>query len=216
MKIKNIGWSTFLLTAGDISLVTDPQALKESGLSFNKVKSDVVLFTGNDLIGKEDILSKEDLLKKVEPDHRENIIEISSPGEFEIGGVMIRRDIDSSFYIIDESTLRVVYMGLLGKDFDVSKTKDLGDVDVLIVPIGNGSLFIDYDKLEKIISNVDPAILIPCAYKKDGLRIGDDVKSRDDFIKHFGFTNVRDESYLTVVPAKSEEEQRSVEVIFLN
>jgi hypothetical protein len=125
MKIKNIGWSSFLLTAGDISLITDPQALKDSGLSFNKVKSDVVLFTGSNLIGKEDILSKEDLLKKVEPDHRGSIIEISSPGEFEIGGVMIRRDIDSSFYIIDESTLRVVYMGLLGKDFDVSKTKDL-------------------------------------------------------------------------------------------
>ena len=88
MKIKNIGWSTFSLTAGDISLVTDPQALKESGLSFNKVKSDVVLFTGNDLIGKEDILSKEDLLKKDEPDHRESIIEISSPGELLPGNTL--------------------------------------------------------------------------------------------------------------------------------
>lgn len=216
MKIKNIGWSTFLLTAGDISIVTDPHALQKSGLSFNKVKSDVVLFTENEFIGKENILSENDLLKKIEPDHREGIIEVASPGEFEIGGVMIRRDIDSPFYIIDESTLRIVYMGLLDNSFDVSKTKDLGDVDVLIIPIGNGSLFIDYDKLEKIISNVDPSILIPCAYKKDGLKIGENVKGRDEFIKHFGFTNVKDESYLTVVPAKSEEEQRSVEVIFLN
>jgi hypothetical protein len=216
MKIKNIGWSSFLLTAGDISLVTDPQALKDSGLSFNKVKSDVVLFTGKENISRENILADKDLLKKVEPDHREGIIEISSPGEFEIGGVMIRRDVDSPFYIIDESTLRIVYMGLLDNSFDVSQTKDLGDVDVLILPIGNGSLFIDYDKLEKIISNVDPTILLPCAYKKDGLKIGESIKSRDDFIKHFGFTNVRDESYITVAPTKSEEEQRSVEVIFLN
>lgn len=216
MKIKNIGWSTFLFTAGEISIVTDPQALKGSGLSFPKVKSDVVLFTGNDLIGKENILEGKDLLKKIEPDHRKGIIEISSPGEFEIGGVMIRRDVDSPFYIIDESTLRIVYMGLLDNSFNVSMVKDLGDVDALILPIGNGSMFIDYDKLEKIISSVDPSILLPCAYKKDGLKIGENIKSKDDFIKYFGFTNVKEESYITVSPTKSEEEQRSVEVIFLN
>ena len=216
MKIKNIGWSTFLLSAGEISLLTDPHTLKTSGLSFNKVKSDVVLFSDNALLGREDILSEEDLLKKIEPDHRSSVMEVSSPGEFEIGGVMIRRSIDTSFYVIDETTLRVVYMGLADNSFDISKVKDLGDVDVLIAPIGNGSLFIDYDKLGKVISDIDPSILIPCGYKMDGLKIGDNVKSREDFIKYFGFTNVRDESSLTITATKTEEEQKSVEVIFLN
>ncbi len=215
MKIRNIGWSTFQLNVGDITLLTDPNALKESGLSFSKVKSDVVLFTDKDLIGKENILEEKDLLKKIEPDNRDSLIEISSPGEFEIGGVMVRRDIDSCFYIIDETTLRVVYMGLLDNDFDVALTKDLGDVDVLILPIGNGSLFIDYDKIEKILNNVDPTILLPCAYKKEGLKIGKDIKGRNDFIKYFGFTNVRDESYLNVSPSP-EQEQKNIEVIFLN
>jgi len=215
MKIRNIGWSTFQLNVGDITLLTDPNALKESGLSFSKVKSDVVLFTDRELIGKENILEEKDLLKKIEPDHRESIIEISSPGEFEIGGVMVRRDVESSFYIIDETTLRVVYMGLLDNNFDISLTKDLGDVDVLILPIGNGSLFIDYEKIEKILNNVDPTILLPCAYKKDGLKIGKDIKSREGFIKYFGFTNVRDESYVNVSPSP-EQEQKNMEVIFLN
>ena len=215
MKIRNIGWSTFQLNVGDITLLTDPSALKESGLSFSKVKSDVVLFSEKDLTGKDDILVEKDLLKKIEPDHRESVIEISSPGEFEIGGVMVRRDVDSPFYIIDETTLRVVYMGLLDNSFDVSLTKDLGDVDVLILPIGNGSLFIDYEKIEKILNNVDPTILLPCAYKKDGLKIGKDIKSREDFIKYFGFTNIKDESYVNVSPSP-EQEQKNMEVIFLN
>jgi len=215
MKIRNIGWTTFQLNVGDITLLTDPNALKESGLSFTKVKSDVVLFTDNELIGKENILEEKDLLKKIESDNRKSIIEISSPGEFEIGGVMVRRDVDSSFYIIDEKILRVVYMGLLDNNFDISLTKDLGDVDVLILPIGNGSLFIDYEKIEKILNNVDPTILLPCAYKKDGLKIGKDIKSREDFIKYFGFTNVRDESYVNVSPSP-EQEQKNMEVIFLN
>lgn len=215
MKIKSLGWSSFLLSTGDITILTDPFSLKESGLSFSKSKADVVLFSGKELRGKEDILSENDMLKKVEPEHRESLIEISSPGEYEIGGVMIRRGVDSPFYTIDEAVLRVVYMGLIDNSLDVSLTKDLGDVDVLILPIGNGDLFIDYEKIEKILNYIDPTILLPCAYKKDGLKVGKELKSREDFIKHFGFTNVRDETYLNVTPTP-EQENKNIEVIFLN
>lgn len=214
MKIRNIGWSSFLLDSGNISIVTDPLALKNSGLSFPKTKADVVLFTERELLRKENVLEEEGLNKKIEKNHRDSVIEISSPGEFEIGGVMIRRDINSDIYVIDESMLRVVYMGLLKDSFNVSLTTDLGDVDVLILPIGNGDQFIGYEKIEKIIRNVDPTILLPCAYKTDGLKVGKDLKSREDFIKHFGFTNVKDESYVSVTPAP-EQESKNMEVIFL-
>jgi len=215
MKIKSLGWSSFLLTAGDISILTDPLALKQSGLSFTKNKADVVLFSSKDLRGKENILVENDMLKKIEPDHRESIIEISSPGEYEIGGMMIRRDVDSQFYTIDEAVLRVVYMGLIDNSLDVSLTKDLGDVDVLILPIGNGNLFIDYDKIEKILNYIDPTILIPCAYKSEGVKVGSDLKSKEDFIKHFGFTNVKEDTYLNVT-STPEQESKNIEVIFLN
>jgi len=214
MKIKNLGWSSFLLSTGDISILTDPVALGESGLSFNKSKADVVLFTGKDLRGKEDILKEKNILKKVEPDHREKVIEISSPGEYEIGGMMIRRAVDSPFYTIDEAVLRVVYMGLIDNSLDVSQTKDLGDVDVLILPIGNGDLFIDYEKIEKILNYIDPTILLPCAYKQEGLKMGKELKSKEEFIKYFGFTNVKEDTYLNVTPSP-EQENKNIEVIFL-
>lgn len=215
MKIRSLGWSSFLLSTGDITILTDPFSLKESGLSLSKSKADVVLFSAKELRGKEDILSGNGMLKKVEPEHRESLIEIASPGEYEIGGVMIRRGVDSPFYTIDEAVLRVVYMGLIDNSLDVSLTKDLGDVDVLILPIGNGDLFIDYEKIEKILNYIDPTILLPCAYKKEGVKIGKELKSREDFIKHFGFTNVRDETYLNVTPTP-EQENKNIEVIFLN
>ena len=215
MKIKNLGWSSFQLSTGDITVLTDPLSLKESGLSLTKSKADVVLFSEKELRGKEGILEKSDLLKKVEPDHRESVIEISSPGEYEIGGVMIRRGVDSPFYTIDEAVLRVVYMGLIDNSLDVSLTKDLGDVDVLILPIGNGDMFIDYDKIEKILNYIDPTILLPCSYKKEGVKVGKDLKGREDFIKFFGFTNVKDESYINV-STTPEQENKNIEVIFLN
>ena len=215
MKIKSLGWSSFLLSTSDITILTDPLSLKKSGLSFSKSKADVALFSGKELRGKENILLENDILKKVEPEHRDSVIEISSPGEYEIGGMMIRRDVDSPFYTIDEAVLRVVYMGLIDNSLDVSQAKDLGDVDVLILPIGNGNLFIDYEKIEKILNYIDPTILLPCAYQKEGLKVGKDLKSRDDFIKYFGFTNVREETYLNVTPSP-EQENKNIEVIFLN
>ena len=198
-----------------MSILTDPVALKESGIGLPKCKADVVLFSQRDLYGKEDILREYEIEKKIEPDHRDNIFEISSPGEYEIGGMMIRRGIDLPFYTIDEGNLRIVYMGVIDNSLDVSKTKDLGDVDVLILPIGNGDLFIDYEKIEKILNYIDPTVLLPCAYKMDGLKVGKDIKSRDDFIKYFGFTNVKEQSSLNVT-STVEQESKIMEVIFLN
>ena len=215
MKIKSLGWSSFSLSNDNMSILTDPVALKESGIGLPKCKADVVLFSQRDLYGKEDILREYELEKKIEPDHRDNIFEISSPGEYEIGGMMIRRGIDLPFYTIDEGNLRVVYMGVIDNSLDVSKTKDLGDVDVLILPIGNGDLFIDYEKIEKILNYIDPTVLLPCAYKTDGLKVGKDIKSRDDFIKYFGFTNVKEQSSLNVT-STVEQESKIMEVIFLN
>ena len=215
MKIKSLGWSSFCLSNDNISILTDPVALKESGIGLPKCKADVVLFSQRDLYGKEDILREHGIEKKIEPDHRDNIFEISSPGEYEIGGMMIRRGIDLPFYTIDEGNLRVVYMGVIDNSLDVSKTKDLGDVDVLILPIGNGDLFIDYEKIEKILNYIDPTVLLPCAYKMDGLKVGEDIKSRDDFIKYFGFTNVKEQSSLNVT-STVEQESKIMEVIFLN
>jgi len=215
MKIKSLGWSSFCLSNDNISILTDPVALKESGIGLPKCKADVVLFSQRDLYGKEDILREYEIEKKIEPDHRDNIFEISSPGEYEIGGMMIRRGIDLPFYTIDEGNLRIVYMGVIDNSLDVSKTKDLGDVDVLILPIGNGDLFIDYEKIEKILNYIDPTVLLPCAYKMDGLKVGKDIKSRDDFIKYFGFTNVKEQSSLNVT-STVEQESKIMEVIFLN
>lgn len=215
MKIKSLGWSSFSFTTDNISILTDPLALEQSGIGLPKCKADVLLFSQNDLYGKENILKEYGLEKKIEQDHRDSVFEISSPGEYEIGGMMIRRGINLPFYTIDEGILRVVYMGLVDNSLDISKTKDLGDVDVLILPIGNGDLFIDYDKIEKVLNYVDPTVLLPCAYKSDSLKIGKALKSKDDFIKHFGFTNIKEQSSLNVVPAV-EQESKIMEVIFLN
>lgn len=215
MKIRKIGWTTFLLSTDNISVMTDPLAVKESGNNLTKTGSDILLFTNYSKEIKESIVSDNGLESKITSDKREKIIEIYTPGEYEIGGLMIRRGLEDNFYIIDEKNVRVVYMGGTEKEFDPQNAKSLGDVDVLIIPIGDGDSFMSYDTLEKVISNIDPAILIPCGYKEDSKKeLG--VKSKEEFLKHFGYANVREENYYNVAKKKVDEEnQSSVEVIFL-
>ena len=215
MKIKKIGWTSFLVSNSNISAMTDPLMLAEAGVSFPKTSTDIVLVTQYDKDIKEGIIKDNKLENKVVPEHREKIFEIYTSGEYEIGGLMIRRDMDSDMYIIDENNLRAVYLGGTKKDFDPVKLKNTGDVDVLILPVGDGVNFMDFDVMEKVISEIDPAIILPCAYSEEGAK-GNALKSKEEFIKHFGFANVRDESYINVTKKKvDEEEQQSVEVIFL-
>jgi hypothetical protein len=214
MKIKKIGWTTFLLNNDNISVLTDPLSLVESGKLFPKTKADVCLYSNYSKKIKKNILEDNKLNEKITADKRETVMEIISAGEYEIGGLMIRRDVGDKFFIIDEKSIRIIYMGGTDNDFNPDDAKNLGDVDVLIMPVGDGVNFMDFDKIEKVISYVDPAILIPCAYQEDSNKNGN-LKSKEEFIKHFGFANVREENYININKKKVEEEQKSVEVIFL-
>ncbi len=214
MKIKKVGWVSFLLNGDDITALTDPLELLKVQKSFPKTKTDVCLFTNYEKDIKEGILKDNGLESKIVGEKRENVMEINLPGEYEIGGLMIRRGIGEDFFVIDEGTLRIVYMGDTDNSFDPEKVSNLGDVDVLIIPVGDGVDYMDFDKIEKVISNTDPAILIPCAYREE-FKGNSNLKTKDEFIKHFGFANVRDENYLKVDKRKVELDQQSVEVVFL-
>ena len=52
------------------------------------------------------------------------------------------------------------------------------------------------------------------ALNKAGIRIKE-LRSKDEFIKHFGFTNIKEQSSLNVTPTV-EQESKIMEVIFLN
>jgi L-ascorbate metabolism protein UlaG (beta-lactamase superfamily) len=45
MKIKKIGWTSFLISTPNISIITDPLLLSESGVSFPKTSTDIVVVT---------------------------------------------------------------------------------------------------------------------------------------------------------------------------
>jgi hypothetical protein len=205
MKIKSIGYLSFLLSFENLDVVTDPQSLKSVGLKFPKTKADVAIYTDSGDTVPE---------SKMEPSKKEEVLHINTPGEYELGGLMVRRDIGSSVYILDEDLLRIVYVGNISKDVKVESFKNLGDVEVLIIPVGDGKNFPEFGVIEKIVNEVEPLILIPSAFKTEEMADGSDLKTIDEFVKQAGYTNVTREKFVNVVGAP-EKEVRTMDVIIL-
>jgi len=182
------------MSLDSVDLITDPELSQKNGVKLKGVGADIVVSTDNT-----DTTT-------IEGKNRKDAFVISKSGEYEVSGLLIQKGIDNSYYTIDSDFIRVMYVGYGSKNLDIKSLKDVGDVDVLLLPIGGGDNFPDYDLLEKIVSEVDPIKLIPFAY-------GGDLKSLDEFVKHFGY-NITEESYIKVDSAP-EQEDRKMDVIVL-
>ena len=205
MKIKSLGYLTFSMSFDNVDVVTDPLSLEDVGLKFLKTKADVILHTDSRGIVDE---------KKAKPTKKDEVLNIQNPGEFELGGLMVRRDISSPFYILDEDLLRVVYVGNISKNIKVDIFKNLGDVEVLIMPVGDGKNFPEFGVIEKIITQVEPLVLIPSGFRTENMSKGEDLAKVDDFVKQAGYTNVRREKYLNVA-GSVEKDVRNMDVVIL-
>ena len=205
MKIKSLGYLTFFLSFEKVDVLTDPLSLEDVGLKFPKTKADVILHT--DARGVVDE-------KKVVPTKKEEVLNITNPGEFELGGLMVRRNIGSATYILDEELLRVVYVGHISKDVKVDAFKDMGDVEVLIMPVGDGKNFPEFSVIEKIVTQIEPLVLIPSGFRTDNMSKGEDLAKVDDFVKQAGYTNVKREKTLSV-SGSVEKDVRNMDVVIL-
>lgn len=214
MTIKSLGFSTFKISFREADFITDPLRTESAGIKVASTNGDVVLLTGNEYLGKQNILEEEGF-KKISSTRREKVFEINNPGDYELGGVLVRRFEGTNTYVLARKDLRLIYIGARDNSIDVDQFKKIeGDVDVLIVPVGDGDTLISYDKIEKIVNYVDPTYLVPSAYKVAGLKSPyDALKGIDEFVKYFGYTHVRNEKTLKVANHGSEEKRLEVVVL---
>lgn len=125
---------------------------------------------------------------------------IEGPGEYEVKGVFIQGI--SSFhdnkegkergfntiYTIEAEGLRFCHLGDLGQSqLTDEQLEKIGNVDVLMIPVG-GTYTIDSAEAQKIISQIEPRIVIPMHYELPKLKIKLDGVGK--FLKAMGKTSV--------------------------
>jgi L-ascorbate metabolism protein UlaG (beta-lactamase superfamily) len=177
------------------SLVVDPFD-ESTGLKLPKIEADIFLITHNH---KDH--NNQKMVKK------ENLV-IDSPGEYEVSDIFIQgipsfhdnekgkeRGINT-IYTIEAEEIRVCHLGDFGQEeLDDKQLRDIGEIDVLMIPIG-GVYTIDAKEATKIISQIEPRIIIPMHYKIPGLKIKlDDLGS---FLKAIGEKSAKAEDKLNI------------------
>jgi len=131
------------------------------------------------------------------------------PGEYEIKGVFVRgipsfhddkegkEKGQNTIYTIEAEDLKFCHLGDLGqKELTDEQVDKIGSVDVLMIPVGDQGNTISSTEAQKIISQIEPLIVIPMHYALPKLKMElDDVAK---FLKTMGKNGVTPQDKLVV------------------
>jgi len=206
MEITWYGQSCFrMIQRGMTSVVTDPYDHSATGLSELKLKSDVVTVS-HDTPGHNYL----DGVKGSD-------WQLDGPGEYEIGGVFITavatggkngRAERNVAFVFDFDGVNVAHLGDIKDVPSRKEIEALGNVDVLLVPVGGGKS-LNAAKAVEVINHIEPGIVIPMHYAlpKSSLKLN----KLDGFIKQMGISkNPEELDVLKVTDRDIPEETRVV------
>ncbi len=197
------------ITHGDTTIACGPIS-KKSSLPSTKFGADIALVPLNhpDFNGIDEVTRS-----------GKEIFSIIGPGEYEIGGVFIKgvathsdysKDTDiNTIYTIQLEDINIVYLGALSdKKIDTSFMENMDGVDILIVPIGGGTLLNASDAHSLAVS-LESKIIIPILYdegiaSKDALAL---------FLKEGGAEDTKSIEKLTV--KRKDLEGKNGEIVVL-
>lgn len=175
MYINWYGVNCFKLQSEKNTLLIDPFDPKKTGLKLNAPKADIVALTDPETDSKE-----------VKPAN-EKLFKISSPGEYEVGGIFIYaialKDSKNLVYHIETEQICLGHLGNLSRALSEKELEQLNGIDILLIPVG-GHNVLDAKKATDLISQIEPRIVIPMHYALPGLK--EKIDSADKFCQEIG------------------------------
>lgn len=206
MEITYLNHSSFLIknniNGKNISVLTDP--FDDSvGMPFKKVSADLVLISHlhndhSNVAGVID-LTAVDLKNEGFEAFLNKPFLIKRPGEFEVKGVRVKGiqsfhdDKNGAnrganiIYTISVDGIKVCHLGDLGHLLTEKQLEDIGNVDVLLIPVG-GDTTINAETACEVISQIEPSYVIPMHYKtkKHNATTFEKLEGVEAFLKEFG------------------------------
>jgi len=165
MEITWLGHSCFLIRGKEKTIITDPYH-PDLGYRLGEPEADIVTLShfhpGHNYI--EGVANEPKLIK--------------SPGEYEIGGTFItgvatfhdnrKGDLrgKNTIYIIEMDGITLCHLGDLGHPLAPHLIEEIGDIDILFLPVGEVST-ITVDTAVEIVRQLEPPIVIPMHYKTE-------------------------------------------------
>ncbi len=179
MQIHYFGLSSFKITTKEATIITDPFD-KESGLTPPRGAADILILSekNNKLYNAVSGISGEPFL-------------INDPGEYDLKGVTVtgiplkqdeKRYVTA--FLIETEDMSILNLSHI-REFNMKEddVEDLGDIDILILPVGGNSVMTAKDAA-KVVNEIEPKIVVPSHYNTAGLALP--YEKVDGFIKEMG------------------------------
>lgn len=192
MEVYPLGHSSFRIKGKAATLVTDPYDPAMVGLKFPKLDTvDIVTLSHNH--GDHNAVGNISGTPFV----------VSGPGEYEVKAVTItgvatyhddKEGVERGknvAYLITLDGVHVCHLGDLGHKLTDAQLTAIGDVDILLVPVG-GFYTIDSQVASQVVAQLEPRIIIPMHYFRPGLKeeAFGKLATVDKFLKEMGVENV--------------------------
>jgi L-ascorbate metabolism protein UlaG (beta-lactamase superfamily) len=133
--------------------------------------------------------------------------EVSRPGEYEISGVLIigiatfhdgergRKRGKNTVYLMEIDEISVCHLGDLGHVLTNEQVEEIGNVDVLLLPVGGVST-INAPMAAEVVRQLEPKAVIPMHYKTPALSW--ELEPVERFLKEIGAKQVNSQPKLSI------------------
>jgi L-ascorbate metabolism protein UlaG (beta-lactamase superfamily) len=215
--VQYLGHSAFRLRGRDGIVLTDPFD-RSVGLDIGRPTAHIVTISHS------------------HPDHanvaavkpmRERLFTIDGPGEYEVGGVLItavrtyhdkQKGADfgtNTVYVIHMDDVVFCHLGDLGHELTTHQIDEIGNVDVLFVPVGGGET-IGPAEAVSVISQLEPRVVVPMHYALPGQRSFQiDLAPLEKFTHEVGLKEIVAEEKLSVTAANLPAEGEETKIIIM-
>lgn len=217
MEITYLGHSSFKLKGKAGTVVTDPFD-DYVGFSFPSTSADIVTVSHDH--------KDHNNVKPINGTaRRKNPFVVDHPGEYEVQGISVfgvktahdanggvERGANFVFSVLIDN-VKVCHLGDLGHELTQEQIKEIGSVDVLLVPVG-GVFTIDPKVAVKTIHTLEPSYVIPMHYKTDkhNADVFGELNTLEEFLKEYG-AEVKPEAKLSVTKERLPEETEMVVLV---
>lgn len=185
MEITYLGHSCFKISGKNINILTDPFDPDFVGMKIGKQDADVVTISHNHRDHNNIGIMKND-----------EYLVLDAPGEYEVKesefvGVEAYHDDKKgaergkvTMFTMEVDGVKIAHLGDLGVELNSSQIESLDGVDILMVPVG-GHKHIDAETAVKVVTQIEPKIVIPMHFKQTPTSEFDPV---DGFFKEMAVT----------------------------
>lgn len=181
MKLKWLGHSCFLITSETgLKIITDPYGTVQ-GVKYAPVKeaADIVTMSHDhfDHNAVSSVAGKPEVIKVIGV-KRVKGIQFKGIASYhdEAGG---KQRGANTIFCFSVDGIKVCHLGDLGHSLNSEKIKEIGDVDLLLIPVG-GYFTIDARVSTQICNDLKPRVIVPMHYKTPKLDFP--ITGVDDFL----------------------------------